>query len=199
MIKIYFDDVGSISSFNINELSSSRIEKANKYINQEDRKLSLLAGKVLDIGLKEFNLKEKDVIIQYNKYGKPYLKDYPSIFFNLSHSNKKAMCAISNKEVGCDIEYIKQNRPQIVKKYFSNLEKEYLENSNNIDEDFYKIWVGKESFLKAIGKGLNKQMYNFSIIPNENKINLIQDIDKRNWKIDEGKIDNYIYAICYQK
>ncbi len=199
MFKIYFVDVDSIIDNQIDRLSFSRKQKSENYIFEKDKKLCLGAGVALDIGLHEFNLKEKDVKISYSKYGKPYLEDYPLICFNLSHSYKKAMCVISNKEVGCDIEHIATIKEKVANKMFSNIEKEYLKNSKNKEEDFYKIWVAKESFLKAIGTGITKNICEISIIFENNQIKINQNIDSRKWKIEESKRDNYIYAVCYQE
>lgn len=199
MTRIYLVDCGSLTESEIDKLSLYRREKANRYAFSKDRKLCLAAGVALNRALCEYNLSEKNVIINYSKFNKPYLKDFPNIHFNLSHSGKKAICVISDKEIGCDIEQISAMKKEISDRCFSKEEQEYLENSENQAEDFYRIWVAKESFLKALGTGINENMKKFSTIPNGNEIILTQDIDKRIWTIKETRIDDYVYAICEER
>ena len=65
-----------------------------------------------EIGIDDFEIK-------IGKYGKAYISDQENIYFNMSHSSKFVACAISDKEVGVDIEY---NDPtidlNIAKNYF---------------------------------------------------------------------------------
>ena len=65
---------------NLSEISSAvgkeRIERSERYLDENDRLLSLGAGFLLKKYLPENEF-------DYNKNGKPYLKDGP--FFNLSH------------------------------------------------------------------------------------------------------------------
>ncbi len=65
------------------------------------------------------------------------------------------MCAISNKEVGCDIEIIKNDNLDIAKEFFNKLEFQKIQNSKNSKVEFYTLWCQKESYLKALGTGLN--------------------------------------------
>ncbi len=167
-----------------------------KYAFSKDRNLSFAAGIALDRALKEYRLREKDVIIEQNEFHKPYLKDYPEVHFNLSHSGKKAICAISDKEVGCDIEEIKDPVTEVISRCFSKEEQAYIEKSIDKREAFYRIWVAKESFLKAIGTGINDDMTRFSTIPKGDTILLMQNIDKKTWVITEKKTEGYIYAVC---
>lgn len=199
MTKIYCVDCDSLTDSDIDQLSSYRKEKANRYAFSKDRKLCLAAGVALNRALNEYHLNEADVIINYTELHKPYLKDYPNIHFNLSHSGKKAICVISDKEIGCDIEQILDMKKEISERCFSKEEQEYIDNSNDKTEAFYRIWVAKESFLKAIGTGINENIKRFSVIPYSNGIQLTQDIDGRTWAIKETRIDDYVYAVCEEK
>ena len=196
MTKLYLVNTKSVREEDINNLSSLRIKKANSFVDEKDKLLSLAAGIALDKGLKEIGLNEKDLDIEINEYGKPYFKDQTNIKFNLSHSIDTSICVISSKEVGCDIEKIRKYNAKIVNKCFSNEEQGFIKKALNKNEAFTRIWTLKESFLKAIGKGVDFNMNNITIIPQENNIIIKQNIDNRNWKLNEIKIeDNYI-AIC---
>lgn len=199
MTKTYIIDADTLTDEEINGLSSERREKAMRYAFSKDRNLSFAAGVALDSALKEYGLREKDVLIEYNAFKKPYLKDYPNIHFNLSHSGKKAICVISDREVGCDIEAIKEPYYDIVSRCFSDMEQKFLESTADKKEMFFRIWLAKESFLKAIGSGINDDMRRFSAIPNGNTVLLIQNINKRFWTITEEKEEEYIFAICKEE
>ncbi len=196
MAKLYLVNTKSVREEDINNLSSFRIKKANSFVDEKDKLLSLAAGIALYKGLKEIGLNEKDLDIEINEYGKPYFKDQTNIKFNLSHSIDTSICVISSKEVGCDIEKLRKYNTKIVNKCFSNKEQEFIKKASNINEAFTRIWTLKESFLKAIGKGVDFNMNNITIIPQENNVIIKQNIDNRNWKLNEIKIDDNYIAIC---
>ncbi len=195
-MKIYLVNINSIKDEAIKDLSGYRIKKASGYRLETDKLLCLAAGIALNKGLKEFNLKEKDLTIKENLYGKLYFEERDDIKFNLSHSKDTAIAVISSKEVGCDIEKLRKYNEKLSYKYFSKEENDFINKSKNKDESFTRIWTLKESFLKAIGIGLIQNMNEFSIIPNETHVEIKQNIDKRKWSLKEIKIgDNYI-SIC---
>ncbi len=196
MAKLYIVDVDSLNEDSINLLSNYRINKMNTYIFDKDKKVCIGAGIALNNGLKEYNLKEKDIEYEFSKYGKPYIKNNKEIYFNISHSNELAICAISNKEVGCDIEKITKYNEKVVKKCFSLKEIDYINNSLNKDEAFTRIWTYKESFLKTIGIGINDKMNEFSIVPKNKDIIIEQNINNKKYKLVEFRKEDYIISIC---
>lgn len=103
-----------------------------------------------------------DAILSQTVLGKPYLRDWPGVQFNLSHSGAYGVCAISNAPVGVDIEMIRPLRQDVAKRFFTKVEQEYL--SARPTEDFFRLWTRKESFTKAIGKGLTLPMDRFSVL-----------------------------------
>ncbi len=93
------------------------------------------------------NLSDKD--LYYSNEGKPHLKDGRKI--SISHSFDFSVIAISNSEIGIDIE---KNRPKIkriVQKFIGN-EKGYLVDENLI-EQLTVIWGAKESLFKIHPEG----------------------------------------------
>ncbi len=199
MSKIFLVDVDELNEEEISSLSSIRKEKASRFVFEKDKNLSLAAGIAFKRGLKTYGLDENEVELIYGEYGKPYLKDHSSIFFSLSHSGKKAIAVFDEKEIGCDIEKIRPFSKDVVERCFNEEEREYLEKRGNSDKEFTRIWVYKESFLKAIGSGISKDLSSFAIIPSKGDVLLKQDIDPREWTIKEIDLDGYIAAICYQK
>ena len=58
------------------------------------------------------------------------------------------------KPIGVDIEHIKSKNEDIKDFVLSEAEKELVKS----DEDFFSIWVSKESLIKCIGTGLKKDV-----------------------------------------
>ncbi len=198
MLNIILVKTSEISESDIASLSYTRQEKASCYIQVKDRLLSLAAGISLDKGLKEYGLRERDVRILTSERGKPYLPDYPNIHFNLSHSGEMALAVFDEKEIGCDIERIRPIKEGIVKRCFSKEEQNYIEKAKDKDEAFTRVWVYKESFIKALGVGLGMNLSSFSVVPTPSGILLKQTRDPRNWAIEEVHVEGYIAAVCYQ-
>ncbi|MED5018399.1 4'-phosphopantetheinyl transferase superfamily protein [Paenibacillus chibensis] len=92
------------------------------------------------------------------EYGKPSLKGYPNFHFNVSHAGDWVVCAVSTEgPIGVDVERIGKAEPEVAHMCFSH--KEYEEwrglPDRMRDESFYERWTLKESYLKAIGRGLS--------------------------------------------
>lgn len=93
------------------------------------------------------------------EWGKPYLKDYPELSFNMSHSGDCLLIALGKDcQIGVDIEVYKARNTWagLVKKCFSQEEIDYW---MGLDPEqrgaaFYDIWVQKEALVKAVGQGI---------------------------------------------
>ncbi len=91
--------------------------------------------------------------------GKPYLADYPEVFFNLSHCQKQWVLVITaGRRVGVDIESIRPRKGMagLVRRCFSDAEQQAW---NRLPEEekrirFYQCWTAKEAFVKAVGRGI---------------------------------------------
>lgn len=199
MVKIFFASTSDLSESAAASFSYARQKKAASYLKEQDRLLSLAAGLALDKGLRECGLKEKEVRILLGERGKPYLPDYPSIHFSLSHSGERALAVFSNKEIGCDLERVRPIKEEVVRRCFSKEEQAYVEKAENKDEAFTRVWVYKESFLKALGVGLGMDLPSFTALPAKKGIALKQSADPRDWRIEEIEAGGYIAAFCAQK
>ena len=101
--------------------------------------------------LKKYNINSK---ILYNEYGKPYLENN-ELYFSLSDSKEYSVCVISDKNIGVDIEHITY-KPNILKKICTEEELKLINN----EEDFTKMWVKKESYVKFLGIGISYGLKN---------------------------------------
>lgn len=181
-------------------LSKGRQQKIQKFRFFKGRALSLGAGLLLDYGLNQYGLRERDVVMAYGADEKPYLPDYPKIHFNLSHSGSMAMAAFADREVGCDVEQRKTPAFPIVKRFFTREETEALESQTGEKEKaemFYRFWTLKESFLKVTGKGIRMPLNDFSISLGP-PIQVKQKGELKNYGFWEYSLPGYQAAVCVE-
>ena len=86
--------------------------------------------------------------------GKPFFHRFPQCRFNLSHSGPYALCALSDGEVGADIEVVRPRRPTLPQKVLSEAEFAWFRDRGSRWEDFYTLWTLKEARVKHSGTGL---------------------------------------------
>ena len=172
--KVYLCDLGLPDGMSLDIpglsqcLSQERQEKIKARRFEKDKLQVLGAGILLDMGLKEYGLREKDAAIVYGDNQKPYLKDYPVIHFNLSHSGTMAMAVFSDREAGCDVEQVREARMGVARRYFTQAEQTALESQPTQEAKnqlFFQIWTLKESYLKATGEGMRLPLKSFSVHP----------------------------------
>lgn len=170
MTRIYFADTEALKNADVykkyyNLLSESRKAKADRYFFEKDKILSVAVGALVDIGLREYGLSEREMTIKANEYGKPYFESRSDIYFNASHSENKAMVCFSDFEVGCDIEKIKTVDKALAERFFCESEAK-LACENDM---FFRLWTLKESYIKAKGKGLAIPLSSFEIVFEDEK------------------------------
>lgn len=176
MIELYITSIDKICEDRINGLSPERAEKALRYRQQNDR-LRCIAGGLF---IKHF-LGDAKIVI--NSFGKPLAEN--GMFFNLSHSGKYVLFALSDKSVGCDIEqYHNVNIDKIAKYIFCENEINLLENADNKQASFFALWTRKESLLKCIGEGFHRKA---------------SDVDTTQSPFVDGDLNYYINTFTYDK
>lgn len=171
MILLAIENIDNFETFD-EPISDERLKKADNFKSPDDKKRCLLAEVLLRKALKNFKIDigKKPLTFKYNEYNKPYLKDFENAFFNISHSGKYVVCAVSNSEVGLDIEEIKKPNFKIAERYFSINEYKDIKTAS----DFYKYWVLKESYIKYIGSGLHVPLNSFDVNDKGLDVNFIE-------------------------
>lgn len=199
--KIYIADTKALSNSNIFELyyknvSCERQKKIDSFIFKKDKMLSLGAELLLKKALSDFGVHKFDV--SYKPYGKPYIKD-SGLCFNLSHSEEKVMCVVSENHVGCDVEKITDIELEIAKRFFYTTEYDEIAKLKNVSEQknmFFRLWTLKESFMKATGLGMKLALDSFRIDLSD-EITVIQNVSKHKYYFKEFDFnDGYKYAVC---
>lgn len=165
-MKIYTMNVSGID-LNDRELykslSDKRIEKISRLKSETAKRQSIAAELLLNIGMdKERCGVKRPVLWDTDENGKPYLVDYPDIYINMTHSKDYAACVIADAPAGVDIQYMRAVDLSIAGRFFCEEEQKYIKDSENPKNAFYEIWVRKESFIKAVGRGLGIPLGSFS-------------------------------------
>lgn len=180
MYKLYlFEDFDSITeSFLkrcIDVLPPERRQKALRYRFDIDRKMSVISYLMLLYALRE-NYNIINPQIAYSVYGKPYLTEYPDIYFNISHCQKGCICAVSDRTIGVDIQDIRPFSWDIAKRVCCDNELKMLECADDKARLFTKIWTMKESYGKMTGEGtMNINSIDTTSIKSE--INVLEEED----------------------
>ncbi|MDE7014851.1 MAG: 4'-phosphopantetheinyl transferase superfamily protein [Kineothrix sp.] len=174
MIKIYRAGIAQLPDEEAVErnmifLDETRKRKVNQCRNLGDKRRSLLAGYLIQAGAKDWMWEESglqkesaplSLSYAFSEYGKPYLRGERDLYFNLSHSGNYVVCAFSDKEIGIDIQMQRKKHGDIVRRFFSNEDKELLEKMTKCgmgsDEAFYCMWTVKESYMKLTGEGMRQ-------------------------------------------
>ena len=144
----------------------------------------------------------EDPIIKTEDDGKPYISNHDNIYFNMSHAGRMAACAISDSEIGIDIEKIDPLIDmKIAQTFFYNSEYENIKKSDSRVDEFFKYWVLKESYMKYTGLGFTLDLDNFEILVDGDDIKVKNQRDEV--KEDEDKVkfsyfdlNKYKLSIC---
>ena len=138
----------------LNALPAWRREKALQYKKLDDRKRSVLAFVLLQHALREkYGINEVPEFV-YNEFGKPSFSNLP-IRFSLSHCKDAVACAVSDHNIGIDVETIVPYNPDVARRVCTATELEMLTQSEDQDVDFIKLWTIKEAISKYEGMGLS--------------------------------------------
>ena len=174
-----------------------RKEKIDRMVFPKDKRLSLGAGVLLDYALTLEGVSDREIIYVQNQ--KPCLKN-SNIRFNLSHSGNMVFCAVSDKDVGCDVEQITDIDMQIAARFFFHEEYAAISacpDSTSRNDLFFRYWTLKESFMKVTGLGFKLNLDDFCIDLRSDGIDVKQSVDSRNYYFKEYTADTgYKFSVC---
>jgi len=209
MVKIYackIKDKYSTSEKTAGLLMLSLAERKRYARFKDERSANLyLFGKILTRKIlgRLINYPPEKLAFKKNKFGCPALlrPKNTSLNFNLSHSGNFVVLAVGQKKLGIDVEIIRPIDASIFKNNFSKKELDLIKRKKTGLRNFYQIWTLKESFIKALGKGLSHPLSDISfLLGPKNQIKLEKQSNNRRWHFrlwQPGK--NYQLALCSQE
>ena len=147
-VRLYIADGSGLElSSALAAVSPARRSKALRCRSEEKQRASLAVELLLKLACGRTDYKTTDK-------GKPYFEGDP-VYFSLSHSGSFALCAVSDRPVGADLETPDAaSHMSAAKRFFSEAECESIARSPAPAAAFCSVWVQKEAVVKASGEGL---------------------------------------------
>lgn len=142
-------------------------DKALSYYHSNDAQRHLIGELLARYALKHISGERPGHPFTTGDKGKPHPDGLNGTHFNVSHSGHWVVVATSPSAVGVDVERMRKVPEGVAYRFFSEPEKQWLDRADNEFEKahiFYTLWTLKESFLKAIGKGLTKSLSTFTVM-----------------------------------
>ena len=198
MAKLYLADTEQINDDSASALLHLLPEKRRLRIgrmkNEDARRLSIAAGCLLLYALRCAGLPDT-AAVSHTDQGKPYLPDYPSFHFNLSHSGIWSACAVGSEELGADIQKAVSVTESVRQRCFAASELRWLESLPDKDRaaGFCRIWSLKEALLKAEGKGLRRWPADIQVLDEQGRICRADHVFR------EFSVPGYAAAVCCRR
>ncbi len=175
MVRVYYTKVSSFMKadtfwFQLHIFGEERRRKIMCMANDKDKLRSFTAGILLHYALckkKGLPLDCKTPFkVSCEAGGKPFLTEFPEIYFNLSHSGDYVCCAIGDEPVGTDIQKHTEVKERLAERFFTEQDNHMLAACNKEQREklFFRMWSIKESYIKLTGKGISQGLDSFEII-----------------------------------
>lgn len=202
--KIHIPEFINILDELLSFLDLKEIDRAAKFYKEKDKYRFVICRSLLKFILSlHAKVDIKQIKIDYQTPNKkPYLSSHPSFFFNVTHSHDVGLIAVANRPIGIDIEHIDGNYEfmNLLEHFCNEKEMSFIKNATNKEQAFYSIWTRKESFVKALGTGINND---FSKMPSIDGLHFVDSSlvggKIKNWQIQGFDLtDEYIGALAYE-
>jgi 4'-phosphopantetheinyl transferase len=182
-------------------LPSAVHAKLEKISNRSNRYRSAMGEIVSRYAIQKVaGIKSGDLAVEYGSNGKPYLRNYPGIHYNISHSGEYVVCAVAKVNLGIDVEHVRNYNLRVAERYFSKPElADLLKFEGDQRRDyFFTLWTIKESYLKALGRGLTKSLSSFTVNRKGDGFSLSGEDTAADYSVFNTILpDNYRMSVCY--
>ena len=140
----------------------------------------------------KLGVSEEEIKILKDDKGKPYVDGQSGVFVSLSHSKGIVMCAVSDKEIGVDVELCSKRRKSVESRVFTEGELSLVDDSVDENKAFFTLWTLKESYLKAIGTGFADNAKSIEFYTLENPIGS----SNKFYNFTVGEHAGFLFAVC---
>lgn len=155
-------------------LDEAERSKAQRFAREQDRwRYVISRGKLRKILSMYLQQSPREIVFGIQSHGKPFIfdEDIHGIKFNISHSGNYLAVGISySYEIGVDIEIWSDNvdYEAVLGLCFAESERSFWQvlPKEQRTAFFYRLWTRKESFVKAVGLGLELNVAQVATAPN---------------------------------
>ena len=128
--------------------------------------------------------------VRFLQAGKPVFAQREDLHFSLSHSGPDAMCAISDREIGADVQQVKPVHMSVARRFHFR-ERDWLAEQPHEEQNraFFRIWARKEAWVKAVSRDQLLSLDEEDVIHGA-----------QGWQFGEYWLDeDYLAAVCAHK
>jgi 4'-phosphopantetheinyl transferase len=190
--------------FFYNLATLQRRKRTDAFLRREDACRSLIGEALIRLTVWTNTGKALDAtMFDVNEFGRPFIKDIP-FFYNIAHSGSWVVCAADRDEIGVDVEKKQVIDLCIADRFFSPGEAKLIRDCATEDEQrtmFFSLWVCKESYIKALGRGLSCPLNSFECLPDiTGRYTELHVLDKtlphRYFRFIQLSDNEYACAVC---
>ena len=166
-------DPGQVESCCESWLNQEEIDRANRFRQPTSRNQHVVGRGMARRLLGEDEISPLEIQFGEAVHGKPYVVEPNEAKqpFNIAHTDGLVLCGIggANHElVGVDVEKLgRSTESGLAERFFSEPEVDYLNTKSDeveYQDAFLRVWTLKESFIKAIGTGLQTPLADFAFV-----------------------------------
>ncbi len=151
-------------------------------------------------------LKDDNVTVKYDDKGTPTIENFSKrLHIAVTCANTVMLVALYEKPIGIDGEYLphitdpasKIDYNILAERFLSYEEAEYIRDTSlgTEAENFVRVWVRKEAYIKAAGKHLN-DFPNFSVVEGSRLLPKVNHMSIKKFAIKFPDSENYLFAIA---
>ena len=189
-IEQHFDEL-------VERLYPERKSRVLAFRRKEPAYVSVVAGLLLqELVEKQLGIRPDELVLEKNENGKPWIKDYPEFYFNISHAGDYVVLAYGDVPLGVDIEQIRgKENLRVARRCFTEREYAYVSGQKEVDdslsaERFFYLWTMKESYLKLTGDGISVPLNSFEIDPEQ------KTVIGTSYRYFMFRMDDYWVSVC---
>ena len=186
----------------LEQVSPDRRQRVERHATVSGKLQSLGAGLVLNEIREQFGLNSSETVLEYGENQKPYIPHCSQLHFNLTHSGDYAAGVWAHTPVGIDIEQVGSDGEEVARRFFHESELRWLEGLSSEAEriqGFFRMWVLKESFLKATGLGMRLPLNAFEIRIEDEDISVKQKVNENTYYFKEFELEGCRGAVCAEE
>lgn len=166
-MKVYKEKVSEFSEAEFNKyfqmMSPDRKAAVLKKKFESDRKASVLGEKSARKAIFErLGTAEDEIEFSRTENGKPFCVN-GNVYFSISHSKDMVVCVADEREIGIDVEFIRDIDLRVMRFACTEKDEEIINSAKEAEKNllFFKIWTAKEAFIKFCG-GVLADLKDFS-------------------------------------